>query len=152
MSCVIGLVADDGVYMGADSGFFRECHADALAASTTKLFRNGPFLIGCAGSVRFAQVMQFCLQPPEQPVGQDVLEHMCTSFVDSMRVCLTEAGAASVDNEGETSNNRCLVAYRGRLFLTRERILAALSIAERYCCGVRGPFIVEMLPRNGGDS
>lgn len=38
MSCVIGLVADDGVYMGADSGFFRECHADALAASTLRCF------------------------------------------------------------------------------------------------------------------
>ena len=103
MTCIIGLVTETGdVYIGGDSAI--------------TVFRNGPFLIGCSGDVRYSNALRCSFRPPVQPPEQDTYEYMCTSFVDAMRQCLKDAGQAKVESNTERTESACLVGYRGRLF------------------------------------
>lgn len=116
MTCIIGLVTETGdVYIGGDSAITwgsNICRVD----NDCKVFRNGPFLIGCAGDMRYMNALRCSFKPPVQPPEQDTYEYMCASFVDAMRQCLKDAGQAKVESNAETTGSWCLVGYRGRLF------------------------------------
>lgn len=106
MTCIIGLVHDDKVYIGGDSagvsGSNREVRADP------KVFRNGPFLMGYAGSFRVGQLMRFALKPPIHQDGVDDYEYMVVDFIKAVKTTLK-------DNFFE-SGPTFLVGYRGQLY------------------------------------
>ena len=113
---MIGMVAESGdVYIGGDSAC-TQGHYIRRVANECKLFRNGPFLIGCAGSFRYMQVLRYRLRPPAQPPEQDTYDYMCTGFVDALRDALRQAGQINVKEDVEAVEGECLIGYRGRLF------------------------------------
>lgn len=114
MTCIVGLVDGDAVWLGGDGagveGYLTEARLDP------KVFAVGRFLLGFTSSFRMGQLLRFRLKPPERPVEQDAFEFMATSFVDAARECLKAGGYARKENEVE-SGGRFLVGYAGRLFL-----------------------------------
>lgn len=120
MTCIIGLATNDGdVYIGGDSAASGNDGQSImrLAHPEVKVFRNGEFLIGCAGSFRNMQLMRYKFNPPKQDDEVDELEYMATTFVDALRDSLIDGGAATVKNgQEEAGYSVFLVGYRGRLF------------------------------------
>lgn len=114
MTCIIGLVHEDGVYIGGDSaglsGYSLTHRADP------KVFHNGPFLIGYTSSYRMGQLLRFGLiPPPHHPDDLEDFAFMVTTFVDAVRSCLKTGGFAKTDN-GVDSGGSFLVAYRRGLY------------------------------------
>jgi ATP-dependent protease HslVU (ClpYQ) peptidase subunit len=179
MTCIVGVVENDIVWIGGDSAAVAgyEIHARA----DRKVFRNGPFLFGFTTSFRMGQLLHYAFAAPAHPDDMDVERFMATTFVDAVRACLKQGGYARKEAEQE-SGGVFLVGYRGRLFVVmndyqvgelmagyhavgsgsnlalgalhatadlglapQERIIRALSAAEAYNSGVRGPFHIEML-------
>lgn len=184
MTCVVGLVEDGVVYIGGDSA--RICGNALGIRPRSKVFRNGDFLIGCAGSIRAEQLMRFALKPPDHDPRIDVDKFMVTSFVDAVRECLKEGGCMGKfeTHEEKAGDSAFLIGYKGLLYetdddlqivryedsfsavgcganvalgamfvsegrLPEERIRKALSAAERFNTGVRGPFDVQVLKVDG---
>jgi ATP-dependent protease HslVU (ClpYQ) peptidase subunit len=113
MTCIVGLVDGDRVWMGGDSAGVSGL--DVTVRADPKVFRNGPFLIGFTSSFRMGQLLNFRLRVPEQEPGTGVFGYMVMTFVEAVRDCLKEGGYAQRTNDAE-SGGSFLVGYRGRLF------------------------------------
>jgi len=116
MTAIAGLVDDTGrVWIGGDSagvaGYSRVIRADA------KVFTNGPYLMGFAGSFRVAQLLRYAFEapvPPDEPGRLDAF--MVRTFIDAARDCLTAGGVNEKRYEVEEISSAFLVGVRGRLF------------------------------------
>lgn len=113
MTCVVGLVHGDRVYVGVDSaaisGWTRR------ATNLRKVFRRGPFLIGYTTSFRMGQLLEHQLDVPPQAERQSDMEFMVSVFVEAARRLLKERGFAKIEGNTE-SGGQFLVGYRGNLY------------------------------------
>lgn len=126
MTCIVGIVENDVVYMGADSA-----GSDGnikFQRKDSKLFKNGDFLIGFTSSYRMGQLLRFKFKPPEfRPDEKDIYEYMVSDFVDAVRKCLKNGGFAEKDN-GVERGGTFLVGFKGRLF----RIEGDYQVGENF--------------------
>lgn len=113
MTCIIGMVHGGKAWIGGDSagvaGYNITTRAD------TKVFRNGPYVIGFTSSFRMGQLLQYNLTVPEQAEGVDDMRHMVTVFIPAVRQCLKDGGFLKKNSDVE-SGGSFLVAYRGQLY------------------------------------
>lgn len=117
MTCVVGLTDEAGnLWVGADSasvgGYSIRVRADE------KVFANGPFLIGIAGSWRMGQVLRYRFVPPVQELGEDTERFMVTRFMEAIRTEFNDAGLGRVRENVQTMGDGAfIVGYRSRLFI-----------------------------------
>lgn len=113
MTCIVGFVEGNTVWIGGDSagvgGWSLTVRADV------KVFKNGPMLFGFTTSFRMGQLLRWALTVPDHDPRVDIEKYMCTTFIDAVRECLKTHGWAEKDKEQE-SGGCFLVGYRGRLF------------------------------------
>lgn len=113
MTCIVGLVEGDNVWMGGDSagvsGWSLTVRADL------KVFRNGPMIFGFTTSFRMGQLLRYALKVPHHEADVEVDQYLATTFIDAVRECLKAHGFAKKEN-GQESGGTFLVGYRGRLF------------------------------------
>jgi ATP-dependent protease HslVU (ClpYQ) peptidase subunit len=113
VTCIVGFVEGDTVWMGGDSagvaGLTLTVRADA------KVFRNGPMLFGFTTSFRMGQLLRYALKVPDHDPRVEVDKFMATTFIDAVRECLKSNGWASKRHESEEGGT-FLVAYRSQLF------------------------------------
>lgn len=113
MTCIVGLVHEAEVWLGGDSAGVAGYQIEVRAEP--KVFRNGPFLVGFAGSFRMGQLLRYKFKPPKKPAKLDDLEYMATTFVDTARACFREGGFQRVDQAVERGGF-FLVGFRGNLY------------------------------------
>ena len=115
MTCIVGLVDKDDVWIGGDSaGVTNQSFVESRADK--KVFRNGEFVMGGAGSFRLLQILQYEFKPPYHASEKDNHHYMVTDFVKKLReVCLRVAYLES-DKGVESADGTILVGYRGELF------------------------------------
>jgi ATP-dependent protease HslVU (ClpYQ) peptidase subunit len=113
MTCIVGVVTKDSVYIGGDSLGVSEY--DVTVRKDEKVFKRGEFLIGFTSSYRMGQLLRYALNVPPQHPDKDVYEYMVTTFIDAVRDCLKDGGWAKKSEEQERTGI-FLVAYKGRLF------------------------------------
>lgn len=111
MTAIVGLVDQGTVYVGGDSagvaGYSLTVRADS------KVFTNGPYVMGFTSSFRMGQLLRYSLKAPH-PKG-DLEKFMARTFVDAVRETLKAGGWLKQDanrDEGGTF----LVGVSGRLF------------------------------------
>lgn len=113
MTCIVGLVDGDRVWMGGDSAGVSGL--DITVRADTKVFRNAGLLIGFTNSFRMGQLLHYKLEVPERAPDEDLFRYMVVDFVDAVRGCLKDGGYAHKSNDVESGGN-FLVATEGRLF------------------------------------
>jgi len=113
MTCIVGSIDGESVYMGADSAGVGGYYIQRQANS--KVFINGDFIMGFTSSFRMGQILQYSFSPPAMKENQDLFAYMATDFIDGVRDCLKSGGYASINNNEETGGT-FLVGYKGRLF------------------------------------
>lgn len=131
MTVIVGLryQMPDGmaVLMGCDSQGTASDWAK-VAYATPKVFRNGPALIGSAGSWRLIDLLHHALEVPALPelVRDDVdatYQYMVRAFIPAVRHCLSEHGYAEKKDD-RVKGGYFLVGLNGCLF----------EIGEDYDC------------------
>lgn len=140
MTCIIGLVHETKVYIGADS--IAVAGWEQLRYGWPKVFRVGEFLIGCAGSLRMLQILKFHLDIRLQQEGESDERYIVVAFVDAVRQALKERGYTHIDNNRE-EGGRFLAGYRGQLYLVDEDFqatcftggLKAIGVGAEYAMG-----------------
>lgn len=172
MTCIVGVVNKDKVYMGGDS--CGSNHASWQTVGNPKVFKVQDFLIGCTSSFRMIDLLahNFSVQRSHPEDSDD--KFMRTTFIEGVRSCLKQGG---YDKDGGKGGN-FLVGYkgllyevqndysilncpewgssvgsgegpaRGSLWTTRKekdpkkRVMTALEAAEAVVPSVRGPMLV----------
>lgn len=115
MTCIVGLVDNGHVYIGADSAGVEPGSMSLNTRADSKIIRNGEFLMGFTSSFRMGQLLAYVLKPPSVPPTGDTMAFMVAEFVEAVRTCLKDGGYAKKKDE-EESGGQFLVAVRGRLF------------------------------------
>lgn len=148
MSCVVGVVSKGKVWMGADSA--ASDGEDMISLVNQKIFFNGPFLIGCVGSIRMTQLLQYKLQVPaflgsdSNDDNFDLSRYMATVFVDSIQKVFHDNGF-SLFRDDHTSEGVSLIGYHGHLF-RMEGDLQMVERAEGYeAIGCGSPYALGTL-------
>jgi len=113
MTCIVGLVHKDKVYMGGDS-----CGSSVSSwtyVGNPKVFKvQNKFLIGCTSSFRMIDLLTHKLNVQrEHPDDSDDL-FMRTTFIEGVRNCLKEGGFAKTS--APESGGNFLVGYNGKLY------------------------------------
>lgn len=123
MTLILALYTKDGrALVGGDSGTFTDEGAVHMLPEG-KVFRVGSaYVVGCAGSRRFAEVMQYQFKPaePETTDPASVDSFMVCQFVPALRELLSNTGlvvkgnsGAEEDGELIQSRSGCVVAVKG---------------------------------------
>lgn len=149
MTCIIGLVHEGEVYIGADSAAVSSWIVQPTALR--KVFRVGDFLIGYAGSFRMGQILQHHLEVPHQQDGVSDERYMVVEFVEAVRNCLKEKGYTKIE-ENRESGAYVLVGYHGQLYEVDEDFqiqrflqgLTALGIGREFALGAMAA--LEFMP------
>lgn len=132
MTCIVGLVADSKVYVGGDSAAIGGLEINLR--SDEKVFYNGAYLIGFAGSFRMGQLLRYRFKPPVRRPDQGLYSFMVNDFVDAVRDCLKDGGYARRSNDAE-SGGFFLVAVEGRLFEIEADYQVAEPLERYYAIG-----------------
>lgn len=115
MTCIVALVQDGKIYMGADSAGV--AGYSLMVRRDPKIYRvDNKMLIGFTSSFRMGQLLGYALVLPEHHSDVHIERYMATSFIDAVRTCLKTGGYAKRENEVE-SGGTFLVGYRSELFL-----------------------------------
>jgi hypothetical protein len=114
MTCIVGLVDNDSVYIGGDSAGVSSL--SVTVRSDPKVFRNGDMIFGFTSSFRMGQLLHHSLVVPTRPSDMNVARFMTTIFIDAVRECLQTGGYARKVNDVESAGT-FLVGYEGRLFI-----------------------------------
>jgi len=132
MTCIVGLVHDGDVYIGADSagvaGYSLTVRADE------KVFINNGFVMGFTSSFRMGQLLRYSLKPPKYHPDIDLTEYMVTEFINAVRECLKTGGYAKKDKEIETAGT-FLVGFQGKLFKIDSDYQVGVPILTFDACG-----------------
>lgn len=117
MTCVVGVIHEGHVWMGADSaganGWSLQIRSD------TKVFQRGPYLMGFTTSFRMGQLLRYSLDPTDPVDNTDIDAFMATAFIDDVRKCLKDGGFAKKESERE-AGGEFLVGVYGRLFTVHD--------------------------------
>lgn len=112
MTAIVGLVHGKTVHLGGDSagvaGWTVTVRAD------TKVFANGPYIMGFTSSFRMGQLLRYAFKAPH-PEG-DLDSFMATKFIDAVRETLKEGGWLKQDSNRDEGGT-FLVGVSGRLFI-----------------------------------
>lgn len=175
MTVIVGLKTSRGVWIGGDSAGVAGHNITTRADE--KVFRNGDFLIGIAGSFRMGNLLRYSLKVPENP-GKEINEFMVVDFVDAVKATFAAGGFPVIDN---MFDGAFLVGYKGELFgiqpdfqvarnrsgfdaigiganyangslrstkgNAKKRVLTALETAAEYSGGVTPPFTVMFIEK-----
>ena len=131
MTCIVGLMHEGRVYMGADSAGVSGL--DLMVRADPKVFRNGEFLIGFTTSFRMGQILRAHLRAIVPP-AVDLDRYMEESFVEQVRLTLKERGYAVVNNNQETGGE-FLVGVRGHLYLMGSDFQVGRSLLPYWAVG-----------------
>lgn len=124
MTCVVGVVQDGRVYMGADSA--ETGVHDLMLRSDQQVFRAGRVLIGFSGSFRAGDLLHFTIELPQPPdatmtsgqaVETTLHKFMVQEFVTKVQKGFQESGFASRDKDtGQERGGWFMVGCSGHLF------------------------------------
>jgi ATP-dependent protease HslVU (ClpYQ) peptidase subunit len=116
MTCIVGFVEGNTVWMGGDSAG-TNAWLDQCLYESPKVFKNGEMLIGTSGSARQGDLLRWALTVPDHDPRTDVHKYMVTTFIDAVRTCFNAGGVAAKNNNVESMEGAFLVGYRGKLFV-----------------------------------
>lgn len=170
MTCIVGLVDKDKVWIGGDSA--ASSQNQIVIIKDPKVFKRGNFIIGCAGSFRTMQILKYIFKFPKLK-SNDLYKYLCRDFAKEMKKASKDLMS---DNEGSKFGS-FLIGHENRLFTfdddlqvienlngldsvgsgcdyalgsiittigqdPKKRILKALEASSFYCPSVAAPFHV----------
>lgn len=117
MTCIASIIDKNGdIYMGSDSAGTAANFSQCLRADE-KIFINGEFIFGIAGSFRMGQLLRYEFEPPKFYGDVDLYKYMVKIFIKEVRECLKDGGFANKKDEVERIEGQFLVGFKGNLFI-----------------------------------
>jgi ATP-dependent protease HslVU (ClpYQ) peptidase subunit len=142
MTCIVGLVEKDKVYLGGDAagvgGYSLEIRKQP------KVFSNSEVLFGYTTSFRMGQLLQYTLKVPEQSVRKDDFEYLCTDFVDALMSCFKNK-KFSEEEKNVQYGGVFLVGYKGNLYKIEADFQVGQTVDNFNACGCGESFAMGAL-------
>jgi ATP-dependent protease HslVU (ClpYQ) peptidase subunit len=135
VTCVVGLVHGDTVYMGGDTLASDVVGTHVVGRVDEKVFVSSDFIMGFCGSYRVGQLLRYAFVPPDVPSRKDDMAYMVTDFVDALRVVQKDKGSLKKLDDEETHPASILVGWRGNLYAIEEDFDVGRPADDYYAIG-----------------
>ena len=113
MTCIVGLVENNKVYIGGDSAGV--AGLSLMKRADEKVFKKDEFIFGFTSSFRMGQLIRYKLQIPKIEQDQDIDDYIHTKFLDAVIGCFRSNNFASVENN-EILGGCFLFGFKGKLY------------------------------------
>jgi len=136
MTIIVGLITDEGIYVGFDSLVFDGWSTAILAED--KAIEHKDLIIGTAGHCRAHSLLKYSLIWPERKVTQSIHDYIYKDLHESIKTCLVSGNYAKILDNRISMDSYLLIAYQGHLFYLGndfgivERKAPYLSIGSGY--------------------
>lgn len=137
-TCVVGLVQDGNIYLGADSAG-TDGHLNQEFRADEKVFTNGQFVLGGTSSFRMLQLLRYKFEPPKQSQNQSDMKYMVSDFIDAVLKCFKDNNYGK-EKEGIMEGGSFLVGYNGQLYSIYEDFQVSLSTTNYNAVGCGAGF------------
>jgi len=131
VTCIVGVVDEGKVFIGADS--LAAASWMSVILPTKKVFRIGEMVMGVAGMPRAIQLLRFALKPPT--ISEDIERYVSITLVDAVRSVFKEAGFTEIENSAESYDGKLMIGVRGRLFAVDGYFQVIESTLPYLCIG-----------------
>lgn len=111
MTCIVGYVDKDGVYIGGDSAAVSDDLSYNII-NDEKVFLKGEMIFGFSSSFRMGQLLRYKVRIPNHPKGMDDIQYMATLFIDSVKKCFVENDY----NDMVADDAAFIIGYKGKLY------------------------------------
>lgn len=119
MTCIVGLVDDDHVYLGGDAaavgGWSLHLRADPKVFHLPVPGSVEDVAFGFTSSFRMGDLLRWHLRVPSWSLSGDA-RYVHVDLLDAIRACLRQGGYAKVENGVETGG-LFLLGFRSRLYV-----------------------------------
>ncbi len=132
MTCIVGLVQDNKIYMGGDRAAAND--SEIYLIKEPKVFINEGFLIGYTTSFRMGYLLQYNYSPPIRNKKEPLEGFMRTTFIDSI-INLFKRNDFGGKSEDGSKGGIFLVGIEKRLFNIQEDFSVMESDNDYYSIG-----------------
>lgn len=132
MTCIVGLVENDKVYIGGDSAGV--ARLDVCIRTDEKVFKKGDMIFGFTSSFRMGQLIRYKLKIPDHDPRVDDYEYLCSSFIDELIKCFKDNGYATINNN-EVQGGVFLLGYNKKLYKVDSDFQVGKIIDSFDACG-----------------
>jgi hypothetical protein len=147
MTCIVGLVDGNNIWMGGDSagvgGYDLRVRADE------KVFIKDKFIMGFTSSFRMGQILRYKLVIPPYYPEVDIWKYMVEDFIDAVRKCFKESGYMKTKDAVEEGGT-FLVGFRGTLFEVEDDLQVGVIVAPYNACGCGRSYALGSLATSKG--
>jgi len=154
MTCIVGLVEGDKVYIGGDSagvaGYDMQLRADE------KVFTNNEFIMGFTSSFRMGQILRYDFNPPDryEKITDDT--YLYKYWINSVIETMKTKGYATV-KEGKVAGGTFIFGYRKKLYTVENdfqigkmiKPYIAVGCGDKYALGAL--YILEGIKKSPKD-
>lgn len=112
MTCIIGLIDNDGVWVGADKSSVSGYTINSTRLA--KVFRKQDYVIAYTSSFRMGQLLQHMIELPSPPEEINV-DFMVREFIEPIRKAFKDYGYSVIENNSETGGS-FIVGVKNSLF------------------------------------
>lgn len=123
MTCIVGYIDKEGVYIGGDSAAISEDDLSYNIRSDEKVFSKGEFIFGYSTSFRMGQLLRYKLKIPTHPKGMENRQYMVTLFIDAVKRCFEDNDYNDMMTD---EGGSFMVGYKGKLYT----VLSDYQVAE----------------------
>lgn len=116
MTCIVALKDNERVWMGADSLTSTSHDLNCSVRADPKVFRHGPFILGCSGSPRMRQILTHGFKAPDVPTGRYDPDDFIFQFTNSFHNALDSYRNLYIKDSTDYSNGNTLVAWGPHLY------------------------------------
>lgn len=115
MTCVVAIVKDNTIYMGADSGGSDEETGIIFNFKDPKVFKRDKYIIGYAGSYRYGKLLQHVFELPPVPSNLKTSEQL-DKFVNGVVMPSLRKQSKELDLDKDELDFDCIFGINGHLF------------------------------------
>lgn len=137
MTSVIGYAANGHVWIAGDSCVGND--NDQFVTLNKKVFRVGELLIGCSGSLRRWQLLQYELALSPDDDGGDPERYIVTVVVEAIRRLFADRAAAIIE-DGMEYGGTFIIGYRGHLYEMDNNYQVLERTSQTAAIGTGGPY------------
>lgn len=114
MTCIVGLVDGNRVWIGGDSHAAAGCQRYPDTPMERKVFRRGEMAIGATGPSRMTQLLEHILEIPEHPLDLAPYVYLVTLLAPAIRRAIVEHDGVKINDPSD--GWEFLLGYRGALY------------------------------------
>jgi len=128
MTCIVGMVSNDKVYIGADN--IGSNNSQIQSRQDSKVFIKKDMVFGFTTSYRMGQLIKYQLIIPHR-IDKSVEEYMYTDFIESVSKLFETKNYSEISNNVQTGGT-FIVGYQGKIFIV-ESDFQIVQPSDCYC-------------------